>query len=330
MAVADMLNKVQDDFDSLKAEAEDAIGDLKTFATGAGAIFYGVDSWEGIDDLLPIKVITVTDSMIATVSALANKIGTVTYTPPPMITNFEMLDHKVWKDPLADQIEASISDYIISMGIPDKPYQDAIFNESYDRNLQVLNDLYELADAKVGARGFTYPNSMVTALKLDAQQKYQFDRNQISRDITKLVTEWARQNYQFAIEKGITFEQFHADFTYKYCTAFVEIYKSLVLASIERFKAEISKYTEPIRGLVEAAKLPLEAGKINADIQKANIDSHIESNKALIQQEVAQYATDMNNAVQQFSVRVNALDSVAKQTSAFAQASSRSVIGIQK
>ena len=171
---------------------------------------------------------------------------------------------------------------------------------------------------------------MTTILKLDAQQKYQFDRNQISRDITKLVTEWARQNYQFAIEKGIAFEQFHADFTVKYCTAFVDIYKNLIMAAIERFKADISKFVEPIKGLVEAAKLPFEVASKNAEIEKWNTEFKTSDNAREIDEALKIFDLNTKKVLSNFSTQVTALDSIAKQQAALIQASSRSVLGVKK
>jgi len=100
----------------------------------------------------PVGAITAVDDMVKTVNALATQIGQIVFVPPTAIPDFQMSNHKEWVDAFADKIETSLSSYIDSMGIPDKSYQDAIFNESYDRNLQTLNVLLELADAKTGSR----------------------------------------------------------------------------------------------------------------------------------------------------------------------------------
>lgn len=336
MATSDvtaMLGEVASAYNELKDSADDALSSLTNFAqwNSAGALYNDNKGKLYLDNTyVPIQAIKSADDIITTILRLADEISSIDYNPPNSIGNFQMEDHKMWKDALADKIESNISSYIDSMGIPSSDFQNAIFNESYDRNLQVLNDLMDLADTKVGARGFTYPNGMVTAIKLDAQQKYQFDRNQVNRDVTKLVTEWARSNYQFAIEKGITFEQFHADFTYKYCTAYVDIYKNLILSSIELFKAQIGKYIEPIKALVEAAKLPIEVDKINSDISKANADLSASDNKRLIDEAIAKYNTDVQASIATFTQQIHALEVVAAQTAQFIQSASRSVIGIQK
>lgn len=330
--VVTMNDEIKEAYNDLKDSADAALENLKNVATWntAGATYTGDNMLWATTEYIPVEAITIADSMIATINTFANKISAIRYVPPTPITNFEMQKTYVWISELSDIIGTNISEYIGSMGIPAKEFQDSIFNEAYERNKQTLNDLYEMADAKTGAKGFTYPNSMTTSLKLDAQQKYQFDRNQISRDITKLVTEWARQNYQFAIEKGISFETFHSDFTYKYCTGFMDIYKSLVMTSVEVFKAEIAEYLEPIKALTEASKLPVDVAKINAEIEKENASLSIEEIKTRIQESTSVFATRTQASMTTFSKQIEALTAVARETAAFIQSASRSVIGIQK
>ena len=336
MSVDTQVAEINKTYKELYDSVKEAIGELSAFSRGFTDVYYqfGQSNLQYVyadTDYIPIKAIKTADNMITTIKTLADKIGTIKYVPPPEIDGtFKMEKTRVWESDFANQISNSLSDYMTSMGIPAKEFQDAIFNEDYERKKIILEDLYDLADSKAGARGFTYPNSMITALKLDAQTKYQYDRNQTSRDILKLVTEWARQNYQFSIEKGLTLEAFHSDFTYKYCTAFVDIYKNLVLASVERFKAEIAASAEPIMALIEAAKLPVEVDKINADISKENATLDIEQRKMKISEIMENYKARLQYAIQQFQLQINGLDSAAKQTGLFAQSVSRSYIGIDK
>ena len=330
MAITEDIAKVSADFDNARAKAYQAIDSLSLKGMSSTFAIYGAEGLYATNPYIPIERITIADSMIETVMDLAGAISSIEFLPPRPITDFEMSNHKIWQDAFANKIEGSLSAYVSSMGIPDKIYQDAIFEEDKQRKLQTLNDLYELADAKTGARGFTYPNDHGTILKLDAQQKYQFDLTQIGRDISKLVTEWARQNYQFAIDKGIALETFHADFTYKYCTAFVDIYKNLVLAAVERFKADISKYIEPIRALVEAAKLPVEVAKLNSDISKANADIEAQENARKIDEAIKVFDIKSRQFITIFGEQIKALSAVAQDTASMVQAASRSVINIQK
>lgn len=335
MSVSSMLQEVASSFNSLKLDADRSVSELKTKANWGDAFaLWNPQPQEMLyhqNNAVPIPLSTATDAMLKTVQDLATKIDKVKYIAPKGLDpNFKMLDTKQWKSSFLESIQSNLSSYISSMGIPNSTYQNAIFNEDYDRKRQTLADLMGLADSKVGAKGFTYTNSQATVIKLDAQQKYQFDKSQVGRDISKLVTEWARQNYQFAIEKGLTLEQFHADFTYKYCTAFVDIYKNLVLAAVDTFKAEIAAIVEPINGLVMASKFPLEKDKLNADIQKANTELAIQDNQVQINEVVDRFKAATSSAIATYQAQLNASADIMKQVSSYIQAASRTVIGIDK
>ena len=329
---------IESSYNEMRSKAFTAIDTLNSYSQwNSSSILYDKNNPESPhkylaknNEVTPIDLIKNADSILETVIQLANDITNVQYNPPADIGPFEMLKSRVWEGEVSDQIQSNILSYIDSMGIPDKEFQDAIFNKEYDRKLQTLNDLFELADAKVGARGFTYNNSLSTALKLDAQQKYQFDKTEVGREILRIVTDWARQNYQFAIDKGISFEQWNSDFTYKYCTGFVEIYKNLLLTSVERLKADLAQYLEPIRALLEAAKLPIELGTANAQIAMQNAEMNYKDNLKEINEAIDVYKVRAQSSISDFQTQVNGLAEVAKQTSSFAQAVSRTQIDFKK
>lgn len=248
----------------------------------------------------------------------------------PSTPNITMQDHEVWVSTLTTQMKANLSAYITSMGIPDVTYQNAIFNEEFERNLQTLNDLYDLADAKVGARGFTYPNDFGNSLKLDAQQKYQFDRTQVSRTISKTIVEWARQNYQFAIEKGLSYEQIEMDFTYKYCTAFVQIYRDLVMAALEAYKAQIEVLIAPIDALVKELDAAIKYSQILIDIDKTNEQLKQSRSQIQIQEALQKYGDDISSATNKLGQRLHALEQVVAHSAGLAQANTQSILQVIK
>lgn len=330
-SVTASLTAIQKDYAEAKVSAADAIRDLKSIASG-WSILKDPNNWDdpnNHEDL--IDLVKGVDTYVSRIDDIARTISAIKYNPPNGFDpNFKMQDNYIWRGALSDSIKTELAAYLASDGIPTKEFQDAIFNTDIERKQQTLNDLYELADAKTGAKGFTYPNSMTTALKLDAQQKYQFDRENQSREIVKTVTEWAKQIYQFSIEKGIEFEKFHADFTFQYCTAFVSVYKDLVLAATTEFKARIEAATAPIQAYIEAAKLPLDLGKLNADIQKENIALFIESNKIKVEEGLG-YLREVNQSyITEFAQRIGAYSKISDNLAQIVQAASRAGITIQK
>jgi hypothetical protein len=276
------------------------------------------------------------DAILSNVDEWISRIESI-QAPVFPTNNTQMEDHQMWSDSFAEQIKSSLSDYITSMGIPDITYQNAIFNEDFERNLVILNDLYDLADAKTGARGFTYTNAYGNALKLDAQVKYQYDRTQVSRTISKTLTEWARQNYQFAIQNGITLEQAHMDFTYKFCTASVEIYKTLVNAILEKYKAEIQVALAPAEAYIKEMDAVLNYVKTSADIDKTNETLKQSRSEIDIKEAIGKYNIDMSKyqadatmAASKLGQRLQCLREIANHTANIAGATSNSSINLAK
>jgi hypothetical protein len=248
--------------------------------------------------------------------------------PPvfPAAPNMTMQDHEVWVSTLTTKMKSTLSDYIDSMGIPDVTYQNAIFNEDYNRLLQTLNDIYDLADAKTGARGFTYTNDFGNSLKIDAQQKYQFDRTQISRTISKTITEWARQNYQFAIEKGISYEQMQMNFTHEYCVAFVQIYRDLVQAALEVYKAHIEVLIAPVEALIKELNAAMEYTKVLIDVEKTNETLKQARSEIQIHEGLQKYGDDVSSATAKLGQRLHALEEIVAYSASLAQANTQSVL----
>lgn len=162
------------------------------------------------------------------------------------------------------------------IGISDA-LQTAMFNSDRERKIQALNDSLTAVSAGFGARGFRLPNSMLTGARNEIIQKYQFDLENQSREILKLIEEHARTNWQFCIQNGIDSEKFHAGFTNQYDQMFIEMIK----ANLERYRlelsAELDKYKanlEAIRQQLEVHKLKIEAGNIGTDavVKKLRID----------------------------------------------------------
>jgi len=270
------------------------------------------------------------DEIIRTIDTYIAKLSLITPPTFPEAPNMNMQDHEVWVSTLTTKMKSNLSSYIDSMGIPDVTYQNSIFNEELERNLQTLNDIYDLADAKTGARGFTYTNDFGNSLKIDAQQKYQFDRTQVSRTISKTIVEWARQNYQFAIEKGLSYEQMEMDFTYKYCTAFVQIYRDLVMAALEVYKAQIEVLIAPIEALIKELDAAIKYSQMLLDIDKTNETLKQHRSEIQISEALQKYGNDISSATNKLGQRLHALEQVVSQSAGLAQANTQSVLQVIK
>lgn len=144
--------------------------------------------------------------------------------------------------------------------------QVALYAAEVGRKQQALRDVNSAIDAAVGGRGFTYPNSMSTAMKMDAIQKYQLDLSQASRDLVKLIFEWAKSNYQFSLGKQIEAHASDVDFNIRYAGV-------LVAAYAEEVRALVSQYREEMAGILEKAALAIKAYNARVEVAKLNIEA---------------------------------------------------------
>lgn len=190
--------------------------------------------------------------------------------------------------------------------------QSALYAKDYERRTQVLRDLYSAADATTGAAGFTYPNSMTTALKMDAQQKFQFDMSQTARDLITTIFDWAKSNWQFSVQQQVAAHGADVDFNIRYLGVTVQVYQSQVAALIDAYKAEVIAETG-----FAAEKISEYAAKANTELEQQRTMNEIRLREAGFDLEVdkanAQIALeDVRNRIDDFKARVSNFLETAK------------------
>lgn len=117
--------------------------------------------------------------------------------------------------------------------------QNAIYAADLERKQQTLRDLFSAASASAGSRGFNYPNSMVTALKLDAQQKYQFDKEQTARKLIEQIFDWAKQQLKYTVDGSIAAHNSDVEFNTKFATVLMSQYKDQLQLIFDQYKTKI-------------------------------------------------------------------------------------------
>jgi len=172
--------------------------------------------------------------------------------------------------------------------------QNAMYAKDYERRTQVLRDLHSAADASTGAAGFTYPNSMTTALKLDAQQKFQFDMSQTARDLVTLMFNWAKDVGQFAIKEGTAAHNADVDFNIRYAEALVQVYDSTVKNVLAEFRATFERKTTQFDQAVKSYMTRAEVLKLNNSASEVKDKVNAQNFGALVQQ----HATDVSQSVE--------------------------------
>lgn len=172
--------------------------------------------------------------------------------------------------------------------------QVALYAADRERKQQSLRDAHSAASSATGARGFTYPNSMTTALKLAATQQYTFDLSQTSRDLIKSMFEWAKSNYQFTIEKQISAHNADADFNIRYAEILIRVYSEQVRNALQEYRDKVAVVISKAEQKIKAYALRLDVVKTNAAVS-SELDRINASNFST---EVQQHATDVAKAVE--------------------------------
>ena len=115
----------------------------------------------------------------------------------------------------------------------------AMYAEEYERKLQTLKDLFSAADASAGARGFSFPNSLNYALKIDAQQRFQFEMSEVARKVLVHTFEWAKQNWQFSMQHQIAAHNSDVEFNTKLMDLSIKVYVAKVNALMEKYRNDV-------------------------------------------------------------------------------------------
>lgn len=198
----------------------------------------------------------------------------------------------IWQATDLDTLQNKLMEYIESGGVGiEQAVQDAIFNQGRERDLQILRDKMDLAGARTGAKGCRYPNSMTKAEQRVALSEYGYGKEDLNREITKIMADLAQKNVQFAIQAGISVEQLHSDFAIKYSALYLDNAKLI----IDKFRTEQEAYVSEFEGTLRGILANLEVEKVNGTLElqyqgnlqeKWRIESEIllEKGKAQVQQ----------------------------------------------
>ena len=190
--------------------------------------------------------------------------------------------------------------------------ESALFRRGLAHKQQILRDLYSAADASTGAAGFTYPNSMTTALRLDAQQKYQFGLDELSDSIVTNIFEWAKSNYQFSIQQGVAAHGSDIEFNVRYLSVTVEVYTATTNALLKKYEFDIS-------AAVSKSELAVKEflAEFNGELEKHRTLKEIQLKDAGFDVEVAKVnaailGEDMKIKLDDFKARVGSFLETAK------------------
>lgn len=269
MTASELAASTQTHIDGMRSKADSAISNLLSASNSlvsGGASFTAITTPGGVY----ATTATVSEAVAQTLHAI-NAMAAWT-TAPSLITapalggySAPQWSESFWANLKAgiDKFTGSITDQTTLAGVggvldmltsDTEKIQIAFYAEDLQRKQQVLRDLYSAANSQSGNKGFLFPQSMTTALKLDAQQKFQFDLSQTSRDLIKFIMEWAKSNWQFTMTQSINAHNADIDFNIRYCDVLLKSYATEVSAQLDKFKAQVAVDTARARDAVEAVQ----------------------------------------------------------------------------
>lgn len=153
--------------------------------------------------------------------------------------------------------------------------QTAIFNTDIERKKQTLDDALLRVNANFGARGFRVPSHLLTGPRNEIIQKFQFDLENQSREIVKLMEEHYRQNVIAALSNGIQLETMLSEFTNKYDQLYIALMELAVKKYTALIQAEISKFDAKVKRMeaeISRMRIRLEIYKTQVEWKRLALD----------------------------------------------------------
>jgi len=274
--------------EEVKDKALDSIGDLQTAALNYFDVYWNSNSGD-IDPGFAVSSQVILNWNPPNLPDVPDFILNATYRD----LSTETYNNYVWDTEGETKIFDGIWNIINNQGVGlSQSLQDSIFNADRERKLLILNDTLTLINAQTGSRGFRRATSITGSQQNEVILKYQYDLENQSREITKLMEEHARTNLQFALEKGISFEAFHADFATNFNNLFLEMKKTAVQLYVSEIQAEVAVFEATVKGLVQKVELAKAevsyfstVGNVLIEKYKADIDQ--QNKKATLALETA-------------------------------------------
>lgn len=312
----------------IKSAAYSALGQLESAALGLAFSMasYSSKTIEEVGDLDRVNI-----SELPTVQSVLSTIQSIHPDQFPQApAQDELVKYKkhVWEASQLDAIESMLMTYISTMGMPDQAFQDAIFNEDRERKERILSDKLDKISAVTSGRGFKYANLQTAALIKDAIDQHGDNLEELNRKITQLMTEWARQNLQFAVQQGIAVEQAHMEFAYKYSSIFKDIYTTIITAILEKYRVQVTMELAKIEAITKTALMRGDLQKVNADISSTEATLKLNRAKLEIDQALGVFKNTIEDMKNRGTLQVEAASKRAIVSGELMKAVSSSVLAV--
>src|ERR1019366_7826593 len=150
------------------------------------------------------------------------------------------------------------------------PTNSSLYNndKTYKQNvLALLNSAIEIGTSNIG---FTHPSGMRSALRLDAQQKYEFDLFQTSRDLIYVLYSIAKTLRSSSASKIHKTHEIDMQHNIKQGNLLWDVYKANMNSLIEQQKLEVTKTLEQVNYILDSNLVQYET-LLNEYVAKSSI-----------------------------------------------------------
>ena len=177
--------------------------------------------------------------------------------------------------------------------------QSAVFNSGYERNLQTLNDTFDLAGARAGAKGQRYVNSMVKALQAQAMTTYQYGLDDMSRKIVETMANFAQANLRDAINAGIEDNRTRVQIFTQTAAILVRLQE----LALDQFKTQLSLNFDLFQEALKLQMVDLEVQKADREEMRAWIGQLRDQIKLASQVTIAEFEVGSKISVLQAEIQ---------------------------
>lgn len=146
----------------------------------------------------------------------------------------------------------------------DQTVQDALFQQTRERDIQALNDALDAVDRQQAARrGFPVPNSITAAARADVIKKYQDISSDRNKEITALIADRAHDGRKHSIDAGLRMEDIRSRFQLEYGRLYFQTAEYLVRKYQADVQAEVARVSAEIDQL--KLKATVDLGMVESD-----------------------------------------------------------------
>lgn len=206
-------------------------------------------------------------------------------------------------------LESRLKDYIDSQGyFLVQSVQDALFEQTRQRDLQTLNDGLDAVDRFQARRGFPLPSSMHLAARNDVIKKYQDTYADRNKEITALIADKSLQEKMHAMDTSIKMEDIRSRFQLEYGKMYWQAADYL----IRKYQADVQAEVSRVDANIKMMQLELEAEIKNSDVTRDQITTENDKQKLRLNAEISELQQQIDLWKQTYQARINAAAEAVK------------------